>query len=153
MSFCGHCRVWWQSPKDIQTKAVSFRAMFSGLQLWYFKQAGRVVLEEGAKSLSSFVPVSHKAIMAPCAGCWVQCVPLLTRPTSVTPFHRLVNWGLGSTHYSNMTRQDLNPGLSNIKSFPCSGKEASMWIFHLLRACLDKHICTCRKWTGSNVPF
>lgn len=146
MSFRGHCKVLWRSPEDIQRKAVFVRTVSPVLTapVFYNKR-------EGAKPLSSCGPVSNKTAMAPCAADWGHSRPLLTRNKVLLYFSDELTEAQKVTHYSKLHRQSLNPGLSSIKSFPGSGKKASIWIFCLLRLCFGKHIWTFRKWTCSNV--
>ena len=146
MYFRGHCKVLWRSPEDIQRKAVFVRTVSPALTapVFYNKR-------EGANHF-------------PVASLWVIKLPwhhvqgiedtlsnssqdrqvLLYFSDELTEAQKV-------THYSKLHRQSLNPGLSSIKSFPGSGKKASIWIFCLLRLCFGKHIWTFRKWTCINV--
>lgn len=147
MSFHGPCKVLWRSPEDIQRKAAFVRTVFP-------VPSAPVFFTISGRGQNHFPVVSLWVTKLP----WhhVQGIEDTLSHSSrdrevLLYFSDELAEVQKVTHYSKLHRQGLNPSLSSIKSFPDSGKKASIWIFCLLRMCFGKHLWTCRKWTCSNV--
>lgn len=128
MAFHGHCKVLWWFPKDSLRKAISFRTMCPTSQL----QEGMVVLEVGGWNHSPVtylwvvtLPHHHAQGVESTLSHSTQDLQVWLRFTNEPMFTELQK----VTHYPKMHRQDLNPGLPNLKSFPCSAKEISRECF------------------------